>query len=216
MFRRTAADGEACTPLNDGFGGLYYGTCDPTITFCCIEEEAGCGTPSPSDEGTCQPVAGIGDVCSVFPVQLCATGVMCSAENRCEEASTAILAPGVECAGESFGVLGECQDSWCDLIDTGLCEPLSDDGTACVFPYECVSGACNAGVCSPFATCVGTWPGCLIVLDSEALEAEASPKSVTERACRRTRQYVERSRPSRRRNRPELRRRSPRSVRYPG
>ena len=57
MFDRTAQPGDACKPLEDGFGGLYFGSCDPTTSFCCVDDPYGnqCNPyPVPSDEGLCQ------------------------------------------------------------------------------------------------------------------------------------------------------------------
>lgn len=31
IFARTATEGGACLPLNDGFGGVFFGTCDPDL-----------------------------------------------------------------------------------------------------------------------------------------------------------------------------------------
>ena len=138
MFDRTAQAGTTCQPLSDGFGGLYYGSCDPQTTFCCVYDESldGCDPyPVPGEEGICQTASLEGESCStVTPLQLCATGLECSyTTGICEAAASEPLEIGASCYdSSSFTITGDCQNSWCDLLGSGLCEPVSSENESCM------------------------------------------------------------------------------------
>ena len=163
-FSRTTVEGE-CRPLADGFGGLFFGSCDPTRAFCCVVDGSGeCGIPGPEDEGTCTATAWVGEACSPFaPVLPCATGLECipgagpGGRDGCLEPSTTALALGDPCYdGAQFRLLGECIDGWCDILGSDVCEPLVPRGGACANETPCgVNGACVDGVCADDTTCGG-------------------------------------------------------------
>ena len=46
-------------------------------------------------------------------------------------------------------------NSYCDMMGSNICEPLRAEGEACTFPYECTTGACDAGTCATNRMCVG-------------------------------------------------------------
>ena len=59
LFSRLPRFDEACAPIRDGFGGLYFGSCDPNRSFCCVasdELDGGCtpfpvpGKPAPANQ----------------------------------------------------------------------------------------------------------------------------------------------------------------------
>ena len=156
MFTRTKPVGETCNPLTDGVGGAYYGTCDPTVGFCCIPDEAGdCLPGSPEDEGTCVEVSPVGEACGgPIPAQLCATGVECI-EGICQApAAPVVFTLGEQCAN-GFSLLGECEDGFCDLGGTETCVPFVDLGGECIFGYECGPDlACDDGTCIEANFCV--------------------------------------------------------------
>ena len=149
MFARTKPVGEACNPITDGVGGAYYGTCDPTVGFCCIPDEAGdCLPGSPEDEGMCVAVSAVGEPCGgPIPAQLCATGIECI-EGICQAPTAPILfSLGEQCAS-GFSLLGDCEDGFCDLGGTETCVPYIGLGGECIFGYECgVDLACEEGTC---------------------------------------------------------------------
>lgn len=158
VFERTATEG-TCVPIADGFGGLYYGSCDPSEAFCCIDAGTGCSPyPVPGDVGDCVPASGLGEACDALPpMQLCETGLECI-EGRCEAISYEALALGEACYDSSnFSLLGLCEDSWCDLFGSAACEPLKADGDACFGGEECVSGYCDPAslTCAVDDTCDG-------------------------------------------------------------
>jgi hypothetical protein len=163
MFRRTSTEG-TCHPLADGFGGIFFGTCDPTRSFCCIDDGNGeCGFGGVDDEGTCVPAAQAGEVCSTFaPVLLCATGLECipgegpGGADGCVAMATGPLAEGEPCYDEaSFRLLGECVDAWCDATGSNVCEPRRADGQQCQTPDQCLSLGCVEGVCGVDDFCSG-------------------------------------------------------------
>jgi hypothetical protein len=57
MFVRTQGPGAACSSIRDGFGGLYYGTCDPAVSFCCQGTGGRCGLPTGTGTGVCVAAA---------------------------------------------------------------------------------------------------------------------------------------------------------------
>lgn len=159
---RNAGPGTSCAPIRDGIGASFYGTCDPSRSFCCYEEAGRAGCQYPFDgagtarTGTCTAVAPVGAACSAAaPLQLCATGNDCDAETeRCVGASMASLAVGDTCVDAGYHVLGECQGSYCDVLGTHRCEPKRVDGHACSGADECMSNRCQS-VCIPMDLCTG-------------------------------------------------------------
>ena len=156
---RTQTEG-TCTPINDGIGSSFFGTCDPALAFCCYGVEE-CGFPYGDDqspqEGICQPTSSLGEACSPTPpIQVCQSGLSCDANSgTCIAVSTDQLTLGEECVDDAWNLLGECADSFCDLLGTGLCEALKANGQACFSSDECASGACD-GTCTPNELCSGS------------------------------------------------------------
>lgn len=152
MFERKSASGP-CTALDDGVGGLLYGTCDPTLAFCCVGDE--CAFPAIGDEGTCVAVTATGGACSMLPLQLCATGASCGMDDRCHAEGDAALALGAECIDDDFVLLGECVDGFCDVGNSDTCLPTVPLGEACDQPARCQTGLCEEGVCVQDGFCRG-------------------------------------------------------------
>lgn len=163
MFKRTAVAGAACTPIRDGVGASFYGTCDPARAFCCYADpanpELGCTYPFEGESGqpragVCQAVAADGAACNpVPPFQFCATGSDCDSYDAvCVPDNDTPLQVGDVCVDNSFNTLGQCVDSWCDLIGTGACTARKVNGDACTAGYECTSGYCDE-TCGPNNYC---------------------------------------------------------------
>ena len=164
MFRRERGPGASCVPLRDGIGAGFFGTCDPTVSFCCYDDAAhpdrGCtyafdaaGNPR---TGSCATAAGVGQPCSIMPpLVLCQTGLDCDGESgKCVAPVTASLAVGAPCVDQSYNLLGECVNSFCDVLGSGLCAPLGADGASCISGYECRSGSCQGGACGAVTFCL--------------------------------------------------------------
>jgi len=164
MFSRTAERGD-CRPLADGFGGLFFGTCNPDTSFCCVVDGSGdCGIPGPDDVGTCALAAAEGQTCSAFaPVLPCATGLECipgagpNGADGCLAPSTTALAIGARCYdGASFRLTGQCADGWCDILGSDVCEDFVAPGASCTSGEPCGPGkACVDGVCADNPVCAG-------------------------------------------------------------
>lgn len=155
MFSRTGGEGDECRRLNDGFNAIYYGTCDPTTSFCCVPSESdpeACGGLGAGTEGSCKAVSALGEACTDFPsLQLCATGQDCGIESgECEEPPE--LTPvdvGENCYDSAnFNIVGECPETaYCDVLGTNNCEARVELGEACT-PGGCVVGAvCVEEIC---------------------------------------------------------------------
>ena len=164
MFVRTATTGLECTPIEDGFGAAFYGTCDPKVTFCCYKDPTKpgiCGFPFGENgtprSGTCKATSPIGAACDAFKdVQLCKTGDTCDATTgKCIVPTNETLAKGQTCIDSAYNLLGSCKDSFCDVFDTKKCESLKTMGAKCLGSEECDSGNCNAGGCAPMTFCKG-------------------------------------------------------------
>jgi hypothetical protein len=157
MFRRRRGLGETCRPLTDGVGASFFGTCDPTLGFCCRPDPMNPGECRLGEgAGTCRRASQATESCSVFPqLQVCATGLDCVSD-ACEAPASTPLAIGDRCYDDrSFALLGSCTDAWCDLFGSGRCEAPKADGQACQGAGECASGACEASVCGPSSFCTG-------------------------------------------------------------
>lgn len=159
MFRRERSAG-SCGPVRDGVGAAFYGTCDPTVSFCCYQDPTRPGCQLPYDgngnlrPGTCTAVMGIGQQCSsALPVALCATGNDCDPDTLvCVAPTDTPLAVGATCIDAGYHLLGSCQTSWCDVLGTKKCEPLRANGVTCGGGDECLSGRCNS-VCVDNTVC---------------------------------------------------------------
>jgi hypothetical protein len=163
-FVRTQKAGDPCAPIRDGVGAGFFGSCDPTGTFCCYEDAASPGKCAlPFDKngnpraGTCKAASKVGEGCTFFnPVQVCVTGASCdSGTDKCVADGDAPLSVGQGCVDQNFNVLGICQQSYCDVLGTGKCEPLKADGVSCGGPEECQSGGCPMGKCGAPTFCTG-------------------------------------------------------------
>jgi hypothetical protein len=163
MFHRTATGGE-CHPLADGFGGILYGTCDPTTSFCCIDAGNGeCGLGGVDAVGTCAGAAQEGEACAHYPpLQLCATGLECipgagpEGGDGCAAPLTESLAEGDPCYDDSaFQLLGDCVDGWCDATGSNVCERRRADGEDCQTADQCISLGCVEGLCGIDDFCSG-------------------------------------------------------------
>ncbi len=156
MFDRTASPGAACAPIFDGTGARLFGTCDPTKAFCCYENPANPGkcagavdASGQKRSGTCKAASATGQACYVkvapLDFQICSTGLSCGfTSGTCVADLDGPLAAGDACVdADEFNVLGNCQNSYCDVFNTLECEPLKADGVACMGGEECASGGCN-------------------------------------------------------------------------
>jgi hypothetical protein len=164
MFVRTRGVGDACVPLWDGVGSRFYGTCDPTTSFCCYQNAgAVCAYPFDGDgvprSGTCQEASTAGEVCDagLTTVQMCVTGQECGfATSTCVAMSETPIATGQPCYDDAeWVVTGDCADGWCDAGGSNVCEPFRSNGEACFFGFECTSGWCEAEQCAENETCAG-------------------------------------------------------------
>ena len=144
IFKRTQTAGASCAPVRDGFGGLYYGSCQAENSFCCIEDSMGNCSPFPSlsKTGTCKTASQLDEACNDFPMQLCATGLFCNTNIlKCEKPTYSPLQVGEACM-EGIDFLGDCVNSWCDF-SSKKCEPLKAPGKSCSFSMECDTGWCS-------------------------------------------------------------------------
>lgn len=162
-FERTQSAGAACSPIRDGVGAAFFGTCDPTAFFCCYENPAfpgDCALPFDKDglprAGKCKAASQVGDPCSVLgSVQICVTGASCDNSDHCASEGDAPLQLGDTCVDAGFNLLGVCQGSYCDVLGTSKCEPLKSDGMDCFGGDECESTACVMGKCGAPTFCKG-------------------------------------------------------------
>jgi hypothetical protein len=159
VFSRNKGVGEPCRPIADGFGALFFGTCDPTLAFCCVPVEGfedDCAFPTASDEGICKAASGANEPCSDFdPTVLCRTGLEC-VNFVCQAPVTTPLSLGDACwDDENFVNLGECRDSYCDIMGSNSCVALKDDSSPCDYGYQCRSGYCDQLACVENQFCTG-------------------------------------------------------------
>ena len=149
IFERTHTTDEACQPISDGFGGLYYGSCNPSTHFCCIPDADfdGCNPyPVPGLEGTCIPASAEGESCSSLPpIQLCPSGLDCDYNtNTCVSFSLSPLQLGESCYdANNYLMLGECENSWCDIFGSTQCESFISNEGSCLLDDSCESGYCD-------------------------------------------------------------------------
>lgn len=164
MFHRLGKMGDACSPIHDGIGAAFFGSCDPTGFFCCYADAQSPGKCAlPFDKngvaraGACAPASKLGATCSVLGnVQVCVTGASCdSVSDKCVSDGDAPLALGDLCVDGSFNLLGICQNSWCDLLGSSHCEAPKAVGSACAGGEECLSSACVSGKCGAPTFCKG-------------------------------------------------------------
>jgi len=156
IFARDQQSGDTCQGISDGFGGLFYGTCNPHTDYCCFGTADDCGFPDGADAlGTCAPAGDLGAACSQVPVRLCRTGLDCGDDNLCHAPADAPLGIGDPCVDASFNLLGLCMDAYCDFFESRTCLPRKADGEACGGPEECVGLSCVEGVCGPTFLCNG-------------------------------------------------------------
>jgi hypothetical protein len=164
MFARSGDAGAACSPIKDGIGSSFYGTCDPTKAFCCYDDPAkpgACGFPFEGDgtprAGTCKAVSAVGAPCDALKnIQLCKTGDTCDGKTgKCVAEKSGTLAKGQTCIDASYNLLGDCQDSYCDVLGTKKCEPLKATGAKCDGHDQCESGSCESFACAPLSFCKG-------------------------------------------------------------
>ena len=149
MFQRNNAEGDSCETLLDGYGGLYFGSCNPAEAFCCtLPNEEGCNPyPLAEQEGTCQAVSKVGESCSTLPpIQLCQSGLECDyTSNQCIEINISSIFLGDTCYDpQNFELLGFCEDSWCNVSGSNKCEPLIPNDQACSYSESCESNYCDA------------------------------------------------------------------------
>ena len=137
-------------PISDGFGGLYYGSCDPNDAFCCIPDAAGDCSPFPivGEMGTCASVSTDGGACSQeAPLQMCQTGSTCM-DGTCVINASASLSVGEVCyEASTYSLLGGSKQ----------CEPLKSEEDSCTTGEECASEWCDATdrVCTENPICNG-------------------------------------------------------------
>ena len=132
-FRRSAAPTTPCESLNDGFGGLWYGTCDPTQAFCCVRDGFDCVTATEAGvSGVCAAAATLGETCGLDPLKPCITGLVCGPEGTCEEnVEATLLSPGATCATDGVSLLGTCVGSYCDLFGARVSRRRQTERVAC-------------------------------------------------------------------------------------
>ena len=146
FLTREASSGEVCSPIADGFGGLYYGTCNPTEAFCCVTDDTGGCSPYPAvgEAGTCAATTPDGGACTQeAPLQMCETGSSCVG-GVCTANPTGGLALGSDCYDPStYSLLGDCTDGWCDLFGSAKCEPKKSAEATCMTSEECNTEWCD-------------------------------------------------------------------------
>ena len=154
LFSRLPRFDEACAPIRDGFGGLYFGSCDPNRSFCCVasdELDGGCTPfPVPGKTGTCKPTASLGESCNDMPLALCKTGLFCDDDTyTCQVDSYEPLSLGQNCMDENFL---RCSATVWIAIAAGMMVSalvLKATGDTCTYAFECNSEFCapDTGTC---------------------------------------------------------------------
>ena len=160
FLERNALEGATCMPVRDGFGGLYYGSCNPNEAFCCVSDGTGDCSPFPTagEAGVCLAVANDGQACSQdAPLKMCKTGSSCM-DGRCVANASASLSLGEVCYEPStYSLMGDCVDGWCDLFGSAQCEPLKVNDELCTTGEQCSSKWCDdtSRMCTENPICNG-------------------------------------------------------------
>ena len=93
----------------------------------------------------------------MVPLQLCATGLECSyTSGVCEAPLSEPLQLGESCYdSSSLTITGDCQNSWCDVLNSGQCEPLNVENDTCQWSESCSTGYCDIelGLCTDNPIC---------------------------------------------------------------
>ena len=115
--------------------------------------------------GQCVAAAGEGEACGLAIIgedgpsmEVCQSGFDCTGggSSTCTRPERVSLNVGDPCYDNTdFVLVGDCQNSFCDIFGTAECEPLRAQGDACTASYECQTGACLAGVCEIYSYCDG-------------------------------------------------------------
>jgi len=165
MFDRTAAAGDSCSLLNDGFGGLYYGTCNAAVSYCCYNDQDKPGScsvfPAKYQKGTCAKASIVGGRCGYdFKAQRrfnCQTGLECNSKGFCEKPISKLIDKGSNCYdSKNYKMLGYCKSGfYCDMLGTKSCENKIDLGQTCTGSEQCKSTYCLNKVCSSRQFCSG-------------------------------------------------------------
>ena len=145
-------------PLNDGVGGGFFGTCNPMVAVCAVEEpEDGrrrLASVERGEIGTCVPARTENESCSLPEFQICRRGLSC-VNDVCVPPITTPLNIGDTCYVE-WQLQGNCQESYCDIFgNPSVCVALKLIGDDCSSGEECDSGFCQDSVCSSGAYCDG-------------------------------------------------------------
>lgn len=157
-FSRLQTESEECTPIADGVGGAFYGTCDPHSTWCATMNDATAALTPIGSTGVCVAAAAEGEPCGLFPsVSVCQRGLECGLDDVCVAKVELVDIPmGETCYDRAdFTVLGDCADGYCDVLGSNLCEPAKSAGSECSVGYQCQSGNCLDSLCSERAYCGG-------------------------------------------------------------
>jgi len=162
-FDRFSREGDACVPLTDGTGGAFFGTCDPSKAWCAFVEQGRTRIVPDGEAGVCVPVASTGEACG-FVIEpgtppafsVCQQGLECNLDNECVAPNQDEIAMGQACYDSAaFTLLGDCVNSYCDILGSNECVALKNDGANCTHSYECGSDFCEAGVCTAGQFCDG-------------------------------------------------------------
>ena len=149
--------GDACLPLNDGVGGGFFGTCNPMIAVCAVEDEQGrrgLASIDRGETGVCIPSSVENERCSLPDFQICRRGLSC-VNDVCVPPITTELQLGDTCY-EGWQLQGVCANSYCDMFgQPSVCVPFKGLGDACSGALECESGYCPNGMCEDGAFCDG-------------------------------------------------------------
>ena len=77
-------------------------------------------------------------------IVVCKRPFSCSVNSVCVRANRSELSLGDTCYNElGEGLLGICQDSYCDLFGSKICEPFRAAGDLCTDGGQCELGVCN-------------------------------------------------------------------------
>jgi hypothetical protein len=98
------------------------------------------------EAGICAAVAKLGEPCS--------TGMFCESGGHCEEGVCVADRANGACSSDDQCALS----SYCDQV-AQQCMPLKTKDAACVFAFECESGACEQGRCSTWSVATASTCG---------------------------------------------------------